>query len=187
MPRSFVRTFTDPYDFKHAVRAAEVTGYVTERGDFRNELVQIDLHRLWMQAGSESLGRSIHIAMSASRSPILFLASSNQASIRQSGLELHPGQIAFFAPGASHYQASSSASHWASMSLTPEDLAAQSQALLGRNIAAPKVTRVLKPERSAMEHLVALHGAAVTSPGRPQRGSPTPRSPARWSTPWSMP
>ena len=70
MPNSAVLSFTDPDALYAAVRNAQVVGVVTARGNFRAELIRIDLNRVWMLRGEESLAR-IH---SGSASGVFFVA-----------------------------------------------------------------------------------------------------------------
>src|SRR5271166_3324390 len=49
---------------------------------------------------------------------------------------------------------------WGSMSLTPDDLAKTSYALLGRELSAPADTYRIRPDPSLLAHLRRLHSAA---------------------------
>jgi hypothetical protein len=55
MPRCASFSFTDPIPYQAAIRGVEVELLVTAKSSFRAELTQIDLGRLWMQYGSESV------------------------------------------------------------------------------------------------------------------------------------
>ena len=70
MPDSDVMTFTDPDAFYANMRRARVEGVVTRRGEYRAESTRIDLHRLWMQRGVESLPRVLDISTSGERPAI---------------------------------------------------------------------------------------------------------------------
>ena len=87
---SRIRTFTDPYSYQAAIRSAHGKILVTARGDFRAELVQIDLPRLWMQRGRENLPRIFHATLPSERAPIGFLAGANQAAVHHCGVEVSP-------------------------------------------------------------------------------------------------
>jgi AraC-like DNA-binding protein len=63
----------------------------------------------------------------------------------------------FTASGAEHYHRTSSVSHWASMSLTPEELAAAAHTIAGYDLAAPTVTRLIRPPPHLMSRLLHLH------------------------------
>jgi hypothetical protein len=91
MPDSAVLTFTDPDVYYAAVRNAQVEGVVTARGSFRAELTRIDLHRLWMLRGEESLAR-IHSVAIGQRAAILFATDPNPPEYID-GMELAQGKI----------------------------------------------------------------------------------------------
>jgi AraC-like DNA-binding protein len=94
------------------------------------------------------------------RNPIYFLADDAQAPIHSNGTELRPGTILVSSPGAEHHRRSASSLRWASMSLTPDDLAAASLAIVGRELNAPATTSFVQPPHELMSRLVRLHAAA---------------------------
>ena len=49
MPWSKFLTFTDPFPYQSAIRAADWEIFPTAKGEFRAELTQINLNKLWMQ------------------------------------------------------------------------------------------------------------------------------------------
>lgn len=54
------------------IRTRRVVGVVTGRGNFHAGLTRIDFDRLWMQRGTESQPRVLHIEASPERSGLLF-------------------------------------------------------------------------------------------------------------------
>src|SRR5215471_7281635 len=93
MSASRVSEFTDPYRYQVAVRAANVELYPTTRGDFRGSLMLIDLNRLWMQRGSESLPGISYCAAATGRAAIEFLTSADQPPYQYNGVDVGPGEI----------------------------------------------------------------------------------------------
>jgi AraC-like DNA-binding protein len=160
MVRSQVLAFSDPLAYQAAVRAADVEVLVKSRGDFRAELTRIDLDRLWIQRGYDSLPRIVHAANDPKRSPILFLDGVGQSSLLLSGLEVSAGEMVVYSSGSINHQQTSGPCRWATMSLTPEDLAAAGRAIAGRELTAPSDTLVVRPARAVMERLMTLHAAA---------------------------
>jgi AraC-like DNA-binding protein len=159
MPSSRVFAFSDPYDYQTAVRAANVEVFPSVRGDFHSDLVQIDLNRVWMQGGSESLPAISHVAATPERAAVEFLADVNQPPLRYNGVEVSPGEIIFSSPNKAHRR--SVARHsWASMSLTPTDLAAAGRVLADFEIVVPSACRVIRPPPALMARLRRLHQAA---------------------------
>jgi AraC-like DNA-binding protein len=157
MPTSIVSTFEDPYSYQAAVRGAEVRAVVTARGDFRAKLMRIDLTRLWLQRGRESLPWTLEVELGSERRPIFFLAGNNQSSIHHNGIELSPGDIVILRPGSTIYHRTGAARDWMSMSLMPNDLVEAGRVLVGRELAPPSETYVARPPRSVWSRLVHLH------------------------------
>jgi AraC-like DNA-binding protein len=161
MPSSRVLLFTDPDSYQATIRGAEVEMFVTTNGKFRAELTQINLHKLWMQRGRETLPRVLHSAVSRQRAPIVFLADAKQTAMQHSGMELSPGAIIVDGLGATHHHRSWGPCRWASMSLTPEELAEAGTVLSGRELTVPSVTHVIRPAPALMGALLSLHENAA--------------------------
>jgi AraC-like DNA-binding protein len=159
MPDSSVLRFSEPYEYQKAVRAAAADILIASPGQFKAELTRIDLHRLWMQRGRESLPRIAKVANATSRRPILFLTHSHGPLV-VGRKELFAGEIMIYAPGSEHYQRSSSEVGWAAMSLTPSDFAIAGRAIAGRELVAPASDHSIRPPAHLMERLQRLHEAA---------------------------
>jgi AraC-like DNA-binding protein len=160
MPSSRVFAFTDPIEYQAAIRAADVTVVPTARGDFRAELTRIDFDRLWMQRFAESAPVVKHTAMHRQRSIIVFLTRRDQPEIHHGGMEVSADDIVAYGSGASVHHRTTAPCRFGSMSLTPEDLAQTSHALLGRELAAPADTGLVRPTRHLLARLRRLHFAA---------------------------
>jgi hypothetical protein len=158
---SSVRTTFDPYEYGKSVRAAEVKAFVTTRGEFAARRTRIDLHHLWMQRCDTSLPHITHFTADGHRSIIFFPPEIDQAGEVWGGSELSPGKFAWLSLGAEFHRKVPADNSWAAMSLTPEDLAIAAQALTGRQLAAPELTRVIRPKPSLMSRLMNLHKAAI--------------------------
>jgi AraC-like DNA-binding protein len=160
MPSSAIRTFTDPDVYFAGIRNLQIDGVITKRGEFRAESTRIDLHRLWMHRFDESLPRIMRITPSGKRSLILFATNPLQPEMQVSGIEASRDQIAMFGLNWPYYLRSSAACGWATMSLTPEDLAAISEAIFGRPLTPPSFPRWTKPPAHVVSRLLRLHEAA---------------------------
>ncbi len=158
MPDSTVVTFNDPDTFYAAVRNAQVEGVVTARGNFRAELTRIDLDRVWMLRGEESLAR-VHSVAIGNRVAILFPTDRNPSEYVD-GVELPQGKILVFGSGSVAHQRTAAGLRWGTMSLTPEDLAAAGQAIIGRELIAPSDTHCIRPPLQLVSGLSSLHEAA---------------------------
>src|SRR5262245_35410267 len=158
MVRSEVLTFSDPLAYQAAVRAGVLEVFVTTRGEFHAELTKIDLGRVWMQQASDNLARVIRATTDTTeRAPVLFLADRDQPPMQHGGVELVPGEMIVYGRNAVHHSRTTGPSRWTSMSLTPRDLAAASEAITGRALTVPSETRIVRPAREPMARLMALH------------------------------
>jgi AraC-like DNA-binding protein len=161
MPSSAVLRFTDPEAYYPAIRTAEVKGVVTTRGDYRAELTRIELHRLWMQRGVEGLPRVMNVRRKDPRVAVFFMTEQEQSPLQVRGMVLGTGEIAVLGSGSADHHLSSAACRWGAMSLTPEDLAAAGQAIVGRELTAPSsLTYRLRPPPAILLRLFNLHEAA---------------------------
>ena len=160
MPLSAIRTFIDPDTYFSGIRNLQIEGVVTKRGEFRAESTRIDLHRLWMHRFDESLPRIMRITPSGKRSVILFATDPHQPEMQVSGIETSQDQIAMFGLDWPYYLRSSAACGWGTMSLTPEDLAAASEAIIGRPLTPPSFPRWTSPPAPVASRLLQLHEAA---------------------------
>jgi AraC-like DNA-binding protein len=152
--------FTDPQMYQSSIRPAQVEVVVTTKGDFRAELKRVEFSRLWLQSGRVNLPVICHSAVSPERAPIFFLANGNQAAYRYGGLDTSLGEVIAVRPGSTHYSRSEATTHWATLSLSREDLAVAGRVLAGRELTAPSVTRRLRPPSRWVSRLLNLHEAA---------------------------
>jgi AraC-like DNA-binding protein len=160
MPSSTVHNFIDPDMYFSGIRNLQIEGIVTKRGEFHAVSTRIDLHRLWMHRFDESLPRIMRITPSGQRSVILFATDRHQPKMQVSGIETSQDQIAMFGLHRPYYLRSSAACGWGTMSLTPEDLAGASEAIIGQPVTPPSFPRWTKPRAPVTSRLLRLHEAA---------------------------
>jgi AraC-like DNA-binding protein len=160
-------TFTDPIPYQAAIRGAEVELLVTCRGDFHAELTQIDLDRLWMQYGCESLPRVSHGVVSSERVPIMFLADTDQAAVHFSGKKVSTAAVVVNGVATTHHLRTSGPCRWATVSLPSNDWAAVTGPV-DRGLIAGSLARFVQPGGESMTRLAELHRAirqlAATAP-----------------------
>jgi AraC-like DNA-binding protein len=166
MPTSTFTRFNDPYTYQSMIRAAAVDLVVTGRGEFRSELIRIDLHHLWMQRGYENLPRIAHCHETRERSAIFLLAHQDEREICFSGRGFASGEILVHKPGEENYHRTSAPCRWAAMSLAPEDLAAAGRHLAGRELHAPCDAYITRPTQESFVRLRSLHNAAGLLAGK---------------------
>ena len=160
MPRCATFTHDDPIPYQAAIRGGEVELAVTAKGGFRGKLIRIDLHKLWMQHGTENLPRVMHCVMSKQRAGFVFNADPSASAAHYSGLKLDPNAIFVLGPGSSAHSRTVGPHSWASMSLATEDLSAASRALVGGELTDRPAVRLLHANPAHMDRLMRLHMAA---------------------------
>lgn len=160
MPSSTVLDFTDPYEYRKAIHAADLQVIVAARGTFEARLTSIKFDRLWTQHARLSLPAVTYSAVDKSRNIIFFQFVPAQAPILHSGFEVSPNEFMAYAPGSEHHYRTSTSYHCGAMSLSPQDLAKFSEALLGRELRATSVTRAMRPPAALMSRLLRLQKAA---------------------------
>ena len=160
MPYSATRTFTDPDIYFSGIRNLQIGGVITRLGDFRVEATRIDLHRLWMYRFDESLPRIMRITPSGRRLVILFATNLNQPTMQVSGIETSQDQLTVIGSHGPYYLRSSAACGWGAMSLASEDLAAISEAIIGRPLTLPSFPQSAGPPAPVASRLLQLHEAA---------------------------
>jgi AraC-like DNA-binding protein len=169
MSGSRVLTFSDPDPYQSAIRDARFEVLVTGRGDFRAELTQIELPRLRLQRGRESLPRIFRGAVNADRVAIGFLTDADQPANLHCGRMVAPGDIIVNDPHAMHRRTEAPC-RWGGMSLTTDDFAAAGKAIAGRELVAPSHARIIRPSPLLMPRLLSLHQRAGqlarTAPGK---------------------
>lgn len=158
MPSSAVRTFSDPYDYAAAMRAATVEATVTGRGQFAAKLLRVDLYHMWMQRFSDNLPRVLHGAHHPSRGVITF-GTRPGPPLRAGGLEMLPSALVRHSEGHAYHQLSSGPSSFGSLSLPVEEWASIGDAL-GYDLTPPRDALLVVPSPAAMAKLQRLHAAA---------------------------
>ena len=160
MPTSATRIFTDPDMYFAGIRNLQINGVITKRGEFRAASTHIDLHRLLMYRSDESLPRIMKVAPSGMRAGIVFATDPGEPSMLINGVEIADGQISRNGLDWEWYLRSSAPCRWGSVSLMPEDLAAASKAIIGRELVPASFARSLTPPTAALSRLRKLHEAA---------------------------
>ena len=160
MSSSTVRAFTDPVEYFTGIRNLQIVGLVQQRGAFRAESTCIDLHRLFMYRAHENLPRIMKVTPSGKRVGIVFATAPCQPTMHLNGIEISQNQIARTGLDWEWYFQSFAPCEWASVSLTPEDLAVAGKIIIGRELAPPTFAHRLAPRPPALLRLRELHEAA---------------------------
>jgi AraC-like DNA-binding protein len=161
MPSSVIRTVTDVDEYRMAAnrRLSGVELTVTTRGTFTASITRIDLHRLWMQRGRESLPRIRHAEPLSGRNIISFLTQEGQSTVRN-GVEFHFGDLALLSPRHSNHYRSAGPVHWGGMSLPIADTAEIGATIAARDLIPQADEQIITPSPAAMARFQRLHAAA---------------------------
>jgi AraC-like DNA-binding protein len=161
MPSSTVHAFTDPDRYFSEIRGLQIEGIVLRRGEFRATSTHINLHRLFLYRSDVSLPRIMKVIPSGTRAGIVFATEPGQPLMLINGIEVADGQISRTGVDWEWYLRSPASGGWGSMSLTPEDLAAASEAIIGRELVPATFALSLAPPAPVLSRLRKLHEAAA--------------------------
>jgi hypothetical protein len=152
------RTFDDPRDYERGVRLARINDLVvSEPGVFKASLTIMNVGRVWLQSGSESLARTVRIAIEDSPRSLVFLADDQVTPVIQSGTEFGAGDVVSFGQNTSHFQRTFGPIRWAGVSLLPGDLEKAVTAIDGRDMGAASTSLYVKPSAGHLVRLRILH------------------------------
>ena len=160
MPHGRVFEFDDPYNLQATLRAGSYEVFPLGKGSFHAELTRVDFEHLWLQRCDTSANVLLHTANDPARTPLTFLAVPDQGPWLQNGGERPSDGIAVYRRGSVNHSLSREANKWASMSLTPDALAAFGRAIAGRELVAPRETYIARPPPQLLARLRSLHAAA---------------------------
>src|SRR5437660_1217441 len=156
MPWSRVLSFTDPFAYQSAFRSVDVELFPTVKGEFRAELTQVSLSKLWVHGAHEDLPR-VYIGMvKPDRAAIGFLTRPNQPAMLHCGMMVSPGEIVINDTDLM-YRRTSANCDWGSMSLSKDDLDAIYQAVTGHEYARSSLKHIVKPAPELMSRLLNIH------------------------------
>jgi AraC-like DNA-binding protein len=156
-PLSKVLSFTDPFPYQSAFRSADVELFPTAKGEFRAELTQISIGKLWIHGAHENLPRIYVGAVRPHRAAIGFLTEPNQPAMQHCGMEVLPGDIIVNNADMMHRRTAANCD-WGSMSLPPDDLDAACKAITDHELSKTSLRRLVRPSPNLMSRLLRLHG-----------------------------
>jgi len=149
-------TFTDPDDFRVHVPGLEMELVLTGRGPFRAYVTWANLPGLRVLSIEE---RAPRIAFTSS-TPDMVLVSfplRSDPPFYWNGVRLQRGEIVLHAAGERFHQRAADPMRWGVISLTLDDFAAYSLAVLGVPAALPERPAILRPPRDVARDLLRLH------------------------------
>ena len=161
MPSSSVRTFTDPDTYHAAIRAQQVEGVVTARGNFCSELTRVDFDRLQMQGADENLARVLNVTTTRERVGVFFATGQSQPALRAGGIALSRREIITWGSGLAGHHRSEAACRWGSVSLTQDHLIAAGNSIIGRELTPPTFPYRIRPPGPVLARMTNLHETAA--------------------------
>jgi AraC-like DNA-binding protein len=159
MPESGTFSFSHADDFRASLRKAGIDLVLTVCGDFKARVTRADLPQLRLLCGREERPRVAYVSFSPELVFVTFAGQSSR-SLLWGGVELQPGDVFFHSQGEQLHQRTSGTCHWASISQTPEHLAACGKALTGKALVPSRTGQVLRLSQTAVASLRQLHADA---------------------------
>jgi AraC-like DNA-binding protein len=153
---SKVLTFTDPFPYATAVRAADMQVFPTAKGELRAEVTQVVMNQLWMQRFNENLPLVHKWAIKPRRRVFGFLTEANQPELYACGRLLLPCEIHENKFEEQHQKTGGHCS-FGTMSLATEDFTTACKAIVGREFAESSTRRFIRPNAGLVERLLKLH------------------------------
>jgi len=160
MPSRRVFNFTDPYEFQSAVRAGNFEMFPSAKGEFESQLALVELNRLTLQRGGQSLPVVGSYARVPDRAAIAFNANGDEPPFQQDGVEVLPSEIIVQYTDVARVR-TFGPHRWAAMSLPYADLALAGRILADRELSALETWRTLRPPPARIARLRTLHARAV--------------------------
>jgi AraC-like DNA-binding protein len=159
MQRNGTAKFSDADDYQANIRGAKVDLVFSSQRNFEARLTWAEFRHLRLLRGHEKLPRVAHIALAPDLICVAFPLSRDPPQVCN-GIELQPGNIIWHGQGETVHQLTRGPSHWGSISLAPQHLAAWGNALAGVDLVAPAVARILRPSHLDVARLRRLHAQA---------------------------
>lgn len=161
MPSSSTSVFSEPDDYQAELQ--RIIGFVLTvagAGDFRAALTRIDLPRIHLMAGEESLARLAIISLPRHTMRVA-LPPQRNSTVSSDGIPLREDEIVIHGPGHRVLERTIGPCHWRTILLPPEDLSRYGRAMVGALFNVPHGMYRWRPARSALRRLSCLHNTAI--------------------------
>jgi AraC-like DNA-binding protein len=154
---SRVLCFTDPVACQAAFPYSDTEVLPTTK-DFRIEMTQVAMSRLWLQRTHLSSSTVSTATSMPGRRSIGFLTESNLSNYHHCGIEVMPGDIIVNTLEAEHRRCDSGLDY-GSMSIPTEELGTAVEAITGCELVEKSEARIFHPHPQLMSRLLKLHRA----------------------------
>jgi len=158
MPSSTILRFTDPSEYQAAIGRAGSGSktVIKDAGSYQSELVRVDLHHVGVYQGRVSLPRITHAAGQKNQCRIIFPTAETLSRETFNGIEVTGSDLTYCGPDC-EFVSRASAGCWGGITVPPEILFSASQALVGYEITASKVSQLIPTLPPLMARLNNLH------------------------------
>jgi AraC-like DNA-binding protein len=139
-------TFSDPDGYAAGFGDAHIKLTITGAGDFKVRLTRLKLNDLEVYRCCESLPRIAYISLPPEQMFLSFPVGA--VSVISDGFALRNGDMVLHGRGERTHQRSDGACQRGLISLSPEQFASCSKALIGQAIAPPPASTIHRPARA---------------------------------------
>ncbi len=153
---SKVSVFTDRYQYKAAIRAADLKAVPTVRGVSAPNSRASTSGAYGCSVSPKACPQSNIPPWNPRRAPVVFLTEPNQPAIHHEGVDVSQDDIVIYGSGVSIHHRTSAGCRFGSMSLSPDDLAATARVFTGRNNFATADTYCIRPNPRHLARLRQL-------------------------------
>lgn len=157
MAWSRLLSFTDPLACQAAFPYSDIEILPTSK-DFRVEMTQVAMSRLWLQRTHLSSPTVSTATSKPGRRWIGFLTESNLSPYHHCGIEVMPGDIIDNTLEAEHRRCGPGLDYGA-MSIPTDELDTAVEAIIGRELMQKSERHVFRPHPQPMSRLLKLHRA----------------------------
>ncbi|PPQ35110.1 AraC family transcriptional regulator [Rhodopila globiformis] len=152
-------TFADAEDYEAAL-PFDADLLLLQPGHFLSRLTWINLPRLGLLRGQESLSRVARVSLPLHRIFVIF-PMDRASPLICDGVSVPWGDIMLRGPGERFWQRTAAASVWGAISLTRSCLVSYGRTLIGRSFSPPSYGQVLRLAAGDREDLLRLHSHAA--------------------------
>jgi AraC-like DNA-binding protein len=159
VPWSRFLRFSDPFICQKAIQAADVEILPTAKGNFRAEISQIGMDRIWMQRFEANLPLISTVAVNPRRKVIGFLTDPN-TRLQHCGTQVSPGDLLVAGLDVLH-QRFGPGLHYGTMSLPVDEFLFACRTIVGREFLEESCTLLVRPAPALMSQLLRVHRAVA--------------------------
>jgi AraC-like DNA-binding protein len=156
--RTKVLNFVDPAQYAASIRSADIEIFPTAKGEFRSQLTQVTLDRLWMQRFEETLPRIHRGRVTATRKVFTFL-TEDQPEVYNRGRLFSLGDLCAHDHDMQHV-VTTGKYRLGGVSLAVKEIAEACSSMMGFEFDPQQRTRFLRPAPDLMKRFLDLHAIA---------------------------